>query len=175
MGKAINMAGKTYGRLAVIRLARSTPSGLLKWLCRCSCGIEVEVIGSNLRNGHTSSCGCYRKEEVSRRRTTHGASTGSRLWRIWKAMRQRCSLKSRSNYKWYGGLGVTVCPEWETGFEAFQRWATANGYSDFLSIDRIDVNGNYEPSNCRWATATEQARNKRKSTKPANTEMALSA
>lgn len=168
MGKAgenlkllIDIAGVRFGRLVAIERAGKSKSGNSLWLCKCECGKEVVVNISNLRNGHTQSCGCYASELRKHRktRTTHGMSY-SRLYRIWKGIKQRCNDPKCTGYQHYGGKGISICDEWKNSFEAFDEWATANGYTDDLTIDRIDPNGNYEPSNCRWADTKEQSRNK---------------
>lgn len=125
----------------------------VSWICKCDCGNLTEPIsGNNLKKGHVKSCGClYRK---------HGM-TGTRLYSIWKGIKTRCYNKNHIHYENYGGRGITVCNDWKDDFRAFADWAIANGYSSELTIDRIDPNGNYEPSNCKWSAVKEQQNNKR--------------
>ena len=131
------------------------------YLCKCDCGNEIVVYKDNLKRNHTTSCGCYKNEMRIKSHTKHGME-GSRIYKIWQGIKKRCYRKSFSKYNCYGGRGITVCNEWKNDFMSFYKWAMANGYKDNLSIDRIDVNGNYEPSNCRWATQKEQMRNTRR-------------
>lgn len=157
--------GEKYGYLTVV----SEPyrnKNKTKVLAQCKCGIVKEYYVENILNGVTTSCGCYHKEIL----TKHGNSR-SQIYKIWSNMKKRCINKKYKFYKDYGGRGIKVCDEWlrEDGFINFYNWAMNNGYKEekskngrnLLSIDRIDVNGNYEPLNCRWATNQEQSTNKR--------------
>jgi hypothetical protein len=161
--KTIDMLGKRFGRLVVIAEGDSTKSGNKRWVCQCDCGSTTLSVGAGLRNGTTKSCGCLARENSIARSTTHGKSH-TRLHRIWLGMRNRCYYKYQANYKDYGARGIAVCEEWRDSFEAFYAWAIANGYSENLSLDRINNDGNYEPSNCRWATRKEQSNNSRRNT-----------
>ena len=157
----INLIGNQYGRLTVVSLVEDIAGAKVhtRWLCKCECGNEIVVMGYNLRNGNTTSCGCKQKEKAAARFKTHG-ETGQRLYVIWQHMRRRCNKPSEPCYHLYGGRGITVCEEWHK-YETFRDWALANGYADHLTLDRIDVDGNYEPNNCRWITQGEQTLNRR--------------
>lgn len=156
MAKALNLEGERFGRLTVIEKAGHTNYKKVLWKCICDCGNYAYVDTHSLTNGRTKSCGCIQLEKV----TKHG-NKNTRIWRIWQYMKGRCKYKYIDSYKHYGGRGIKVCEEWDKSFESFYKWSMEHGYTDKLSIDRIDVNGNYEPSNCRWATSKEQSRNKR--------------
>lgn len=134
------------------------------WNCKCKCGKETIVYSDKLKTGHTKSCGCLKRQKTIERNYRHGLY-GTRLYSIWHDMNTRCYYEKTKCYKYYGGRGITICDEWKNNFVNFYNWAINNGYKDNLSIDRIDVNGNYEPSNCRWATMQEQQLNKRNSKK----------
>lgn len=163
-----DLTGMKFGRLTVLyRSENGMCSGkpVTRWMCRCDCGIEKTVDGHSLARGRTKSCGCLnaetRKRLLTERATTHGGCY-TRLYHIWAHMKYRCYNPNDAKYKDYGGRGITVCSEWLAGFENFRGWALSSGYSDNLSLDRIDVDGNYEPSNCRWATWRTQRMNQRR-------------
>lgn len=135
------------------------------WKCKCKCGTIAVVSGQSLRNGRSGSCGCLNREihrnllaQKNRDNVKHGGF-GTRLYRIWCGMKNRCYNPNEPNYKRYGAKGITVCDEWKDNFEAFRKWALNNGYQDDLSIDRKDGKSGYSPDNCRWATSKEQNNN----------------
>ncbi len=160
MPKFNDVTGQRFGKLTVISLysrASRNPWRQTKWLCKCDCGNEIVVQQGNLHTGNTKGCGCLRVEN-------NGAfiPNKNRLYNSWRAMKYRCNSKSSNRYYTYGGRGIKVCDEWNKSFAAFREWSLANGYREDLTIDRIDVDGNYEPSNCRWIPPNEQAKNKRR-------------
>lgn len=129
------------------------------WKCKCDCGNEITVCGQELRNGDTQSCGCVKAERDQVFSKTHGESK-TRLYHIWKRMRQRCNNANSSDYAHYGGRGIRVCDEWQNDYHAFRDWALSHGYIDQLTLDRIDVDGNYCPDNCRFVSMKAQSNNR---------------
>lgn len=153
-----DLTGKRFGRLIVVSRAENGKGSRVRWLCRCDCGNKCVVYGYSLKSGNTRSCGCLRAETSKDKATTHGMSKTS-LFHVWWAMMERCNNKNSNSYKNYGGRGISVCDEWLDSTTFFD-WALSNGYEEGLTIERIDVNDGYKPSNCKWVTKKEQARNK---------------
>lgn len=162
------MTGKRFGRLTVLEEAglHRTPDGTTyrQYKCICECGKTLITLGVSLRSGDTKSCGCLVAETSKTLNTKHGKSF-TRLYTMWASMKQRCYYEKADNYANYGGRGIEVCEEWRNDFQAFYDWAMANGYNPNApkcgcTIDRINSNGNYEPSNCRWVGMVTQGNNR---------------
>ena len=172
MGKVVDLVGEKFGLLTVVSRAENNKWNKARWNCVCECGNTTTVLSNYLRLGETKSCGCSTKLFVSESNTKHGHAKRhqkERLFNVWITMRSRCNNKHDHTYKYYGGRGIKVCQEW-SDYQVFRSWALANGYDDGAprgqcTIDRIDVNGNYEPSNCRWVDMVEQRKNQRKEIK----------
>lgn len=159
--RRLQIQGQKFGRLTVIKFHSIDPIRKeSQWLCRCECGNEVVVKGYKLTSGHTKSCGCLNRERTIQTSTTHGLSN-EKLYFVWKAMIARCENEEHPNYKDYGGRGISVCEEWYD-VKNFIDWAKRNGYKEGLELDRIDNDGDYEPSNCRFTTRKKQNRNTRR-------------
>lgn len=164
--KPMELEGMRFGNLIVLCRAENI-RGKSAWLCNCDCGLQKSVIGQNLVKGKTRSCGCLQKSEQSARitksNTVHGHNKAGRgnqspTWTSWSSMKKRCNMKSHISYPNYGGRGISVCERWDV-FENFL--ADMGERPSGKTLDRKDVNGNYTPENCRWATLSEQQKNKR--------------
>lgn len=153
--KRIDMKSKRFGKFTVLAIASKNKSGDLTWLCKCDCGNEKVIVGTCLRNGSSKSCGCLCKEKNRKIQTKHGKRK-TRIYGIWAGMKQRCLNPSNQKYKNYGGRGIEICNRW-MNFENFYK-DMGDPPIDY-SIDRIDNDGNYEPSNCKWSTNIEQSNN----------------
>ena len=161
MPTLIDMAGQRFGRLTVLGYVGKTKDRKSLWRCVCDCGRETVTMGRHMRSGHSNSCGCYAKDRVRETKTVHGhkpKAGKSPTYATWLCMVQRCTRENWHAYHRYGGRGVTVCERWASSFENFL--ADMGERPDGMTLDRINVDGHYEPGNCRWATAQEQARNK---------------
>lgn len=153
------LENQKFGRLTVIKEVGRTKSGSTTWLCKCECGCDKVVSSSSLLHGKTQSCGCIKREQNIEMFFTHG-ETHSPLHKLWAGLKNRCYNKNARKYANYGGRGIKVCAEWKTNYLAFKNWCLANGYEPGLTLERLDVNGDYSPSNCIFATQKVQQNNR---------------
>lgn len=166
MAEFKDLTGQKFGRLTVIDISKKVQSGKREryyWKCKCECGKYHEVRTDGLTSGNVQSCGCLHRGQAIKNVSLHHThkQSGSRLYRIWAQMKDRCMNEKNTCYSRYGGRGIIICDEWKNDFEAFYKWAIDNGYHENLTIDRKDNNKGYFPDNCRWTTNKEQSRNRR--------------
>lgn len=168
MGKAKNLAGLRFGKWTAIKIVGKNCYGGMMWLCQCDCGTCKPVDGRSLRDGTSTSCGCNKaqktREAGNRGNFKHGGKK-ERLYNIWNGMKDRCYNPKSKFFHRYGGRGIKVCDEWKHDYVAFRTWAIENGFDatkprKYQSLDRIDNDGDYSPSNCKWRTSSEQCNNK---------------
>jgi len=158
VSKFKDLTGVKFGRLTVIRRAENCGHHT-RWVCKCDCGNETISHTTSLTSGRSRSCSCKSKEEFVLAVTTHGGRK-TKLYKHWCHMKKRCYYPKYEYYNRYGARGITVCVEWKNDFATFREWAINSGYIEGLEIDRINTDGNYEPSNCRWINRTQQVRNR---------------
>lgn len=165
--KVVDLTGKRFGKWTVIYRAENNKKGAAMWHCKCDCGYERDVLGTNLRLGRTNGCMrcmCGHTKQSGFSNTKQPGVSNTKIYKVWRNMKQRCFYEKDKSYKDYGSRGITVCDEWKNDFQAFYDYVSnlphfgEKGYS----LDRINNNGNYEPNNVRWATAYEQTHNRRK-------------
>jgi len=157
----IDLTGQVFGRLTAVTPAGRNKHGQTMWACKCECGAEVVVVAGNMKSGNSCSCGCFRKELLTKHGDAPRPGNGgwTKEYRTWNNVRQRCLNPCSPRWLNYGGRGISICARWVNSYEAFLQ--DMGRGPEGTSIDRIDNNGNYEPGNCHWASATEQRKNQR--------------
>ena len=153
-----DLTGQKFGKVTAINPAGTNESGNTLWLCECECGNKTIVVNSNLTRGNSKSCGCVGRDKIIKRNTIHNLCH-TRIYNVWRNMKERSLNPNCKEYKYYGGRGIKICDKWFE-FKNFYN-DMQKTYQEHLTLDRTDVNGNYEPSNCRWVTQLRQANNKR--------------
>lgn len=167
----IDLTGQRFGKVTVVGMSdKKDAKNRVLWICKCKCGNTFERISKNLKYGRCVSCGCDAYERHRKSHITHGMSGGgksskmARPYSIWRTVKARCTYPSVKEWKNYGGKGVKMCDEWNNDFLSFYEWALENGYSDDLTIDRIDNSKGYSPDNCRWVDYKTQENNRTNNT-----------
>lgn len=160
--KIEDLTGQKFGKMTVLGRDTDIKSKRTYWMCQCECGTIKSCRADSLKDGSIVSCGCRKRAQDKTNLTKHHThkQSGTRLYYSWQDMKKRCYNEGNSRYANYGGRGIKVCDEWKDNFTAFYQWAIDNGYSEEKTIDRINVDGNYEPLNCRWADAKTQCNNR---------------
>lgn len=156
--KRIDLTGKKYNHLTVIKLDHVGKRGVGYWLCQCDCGNKKVVNGHAMKNGSIKACGCLQGSLLKYQ------YSNKKIYKKWQHMISRCNNSKDISFKNYGGRGIKVCNEW-LEYDNFAKWSLENGFKEGLELDRIDVNGDYEPNNCRYITQLENRRNKRRTLK----------